>query len=97
MTKQEVYDFLMMEVGCIKPLETIISNLKEERYRDIDIKFLNTKLNAHVAVVVKAMKIDLDYTENLVANDAVMNEANRDRFIKAFQTVVDFYKKMNNT
>lgn len=79
-----IYDELILS-----PLTDIVTNLENKEYSDCDVDWLNKELNKYVgfALEVLSKKINLG-----TAIGGIMNDYNRNRFLKYFKTLLRFFE-----
>ena len=96
MTKQEIKDFLLIEFTVIAPLKDIVKNLEANIYRDSDHGFLKDQLNYFTDMAVKSTKMDFDVKKYVDAESSdVLNESTRNKYLKYFKTLLEFFKEVN--
>ena len=81
----------IFEMTIISPLNDIVSKLENREFRDCDIDWLNKKLIKYtdLALEVLGKKINLDK-----AIDGIMNDNNREVFLRYFNTLLKFFKDL---
>ena len=81
----------IIETVLINPVKDIVSKLENKEFRDCDIKWLNDKLYNFTNFAAETLgkkfgKIDL------VNNDGLLNEYKTNEFLKAFRTLLNYFK-----
>ncbi len=87
----EQIETFIIEASLIMPITDIISNLKNCEYRDCDISWLAKKLEGYteIALAILGKKLLLPKLNYLVMNDFV-----KDRFLKYFDTLLNYFKSV---
>lgn len=83
----------IIETVLINPVNDIISKLEKREFRDCDIKWLNDKLYNFTNFAAKTLGIKFGKV-NLVNNDGVLNEYKINEFLKAFRTLLGYFKSL---
>ena len=89
--KNEAINTFIIEAVLIDPIEDIIFKLENKKFRDCDIRWLNGKLHKYTAVAAETMGIKFPEVE-LISNDGALNDYKTARFIKAFTTLLNYFK-----
>ena len=89
--KNEAINRFIIEAVLIDPINDIIFKLENKEFRDGDIRWLNNKLYKYTAVAAETMGIKFPEIE-LISNDGVLNDYTTARFIKAFTTLLNYFK-----
>jgi hypothetical protein len=90
MTTTAIQNFII-ETTLVDPITDIVTKLENKEFRDCDIKWLNNRLHNFTTIAMETLgksfgKIDL------VDNDGVMNEYKTNRFLEAFNTILNYFK-----
>jgi hypothetical protein len=93
-TKQQIIDEFVIEMVLLKPIGDIIIKLENREFMDCDISWLNNKLNNFAAFSLETMGKKVPMIYNLIDNSSVMNRYVAERFINAFQTLLDYFKNI---
>ena len=89
--KNEAINTFIIEAVLIDPISDIIFKLENKEFRDCDIRWLNDKLYKYTAVAAETLRIEFPGIE-LISNDGVLNDYTTARFIKAFTTLLNYFK-----
>lgn len=85
-----INDFII-DVTLIQPVSKIIKGLEDGIYRDCDIKWLDTKLEAFTRLACKTLGIAF-----LVAPDIghfeLLNDYVKNQYISRFNTLLNYFK-----
>jgi hypothetical protein len=86
-----VLDQFIIETVLINPVKDIVSKLENKEFRDCDIKWLNDKLYKFTNFAAETLdkKFGRSY---LVNSDGLLNEYKTNEFIKAFTTLLNYFK-----
>ena len=87
--KTELNSFLY-EVQIIDPLAKIIENLKNGFYKDSDVSYLNTKLDAFCELALKILGKNIVFKADF---ENTLNNHNRSRYLKYFNILLSFFKQ----
>lgn len=91
--QKDTVDNFIFDTVLVKPINDIINGLNNGVYRDCDIKWLNCRLYQYTQFAATTLGINFPETD-LVNETAVLNQYNTDRFIEAFKTLLNYYKKV---
>ena len=80
-----------IDTFLIEPIDDIIFKLKNKEFRDGDIRWLNDRLYKYTAFAAETLGIKFPEIE-LISNDGVLNDYTTARFIKAFTTLLNYFK-----
>lgn len=86
-------DDLIYDLILIEPLKKIISSLEKGGYRDCDIKWLNEKLEKYTNFTMETLNKNIKVGK-LVSDDAVMNTRVKNRFLKCFKTILNYFESV---
>jgi len=89
--KNEAINRFIIEAVLIDPISDIIFKLENKEFRDCDIRWLNDKLYKFTAVAAETMGIKFPEIE-LISHDGILNDYTTARFIKAFTTLLNYFK-----
>ena len=89
--KNEAINRFIIEAVLIDPINDIIFKLENKEFRDCDIRWLNDKLYKFTAVAAETMGIKFPEIE-LISHDSILNDYTTARFIKAFTTLLNYFK-----
>lgn len=81
----------IIETVLINPVKDIISKLENREFRDCDLKWLNDKLYNFTNFAAETLGKNFGKSE-LVNNDSILNEYVRNRFLKAFRTLLSYFE-----
>ena len=89
--KKEAINIFIIKAVLIEPISDIIFKLENKEFRDCDIRWLNDKLYKYTAVAAETMGIKFPEIE-LIEHDGILNAYTTTRFIKAFMTLLNYFK-----
>lgn len=92
------------KVMIIDPLLDIISKLEKGEFRDCDMKWLNANLNKYVDIALCSINNGQKYStlingvnlNNGLIRESVLNEFNKERFIKAFKILLEYFRSIKD-
>ncbi len=87
----EEYEKFILESQLIDPLKNIVSKLENREFRDVDVKWLENKLKNFTDFAAKTLFLNppsIALPEPLT----IMNEYTRKRFLKAFNTLINYFE-----
>jgi hypothetical protein len=90
-----VNKFIIDELLC-DPIKSIIEGLKNGEYRDIDINYLDSKLEHFTAVACKMLNID--FSGSVIENDrigVILNDYIKNQYIERFTTILRYFEGIN--
>lgn len=79
-------------LALVKPTEEIIQELQALGYSDKDVPWLNAKLNSFAIAATAMLGKDKHISPSQIANDAPMNDENREKYIMYFSTFSRFFR-----
>jgi hypothetical protein len=86
-----VLDQFIIETVLINPVKDIVSKLEKKEFRDCDIKWLNDRLYKFTNFAAETLGKKFGRID-LVSNDGLLNEYKTNEFIKAFTTLLNYFK-----
>ena len=86
-------DQFVINAIIIEPITKIIKSLENKEYRDCDIKWLNKKLFNYTEFAAETLGINFN-NEQIVDSNSLMNDHCYDRFLKAFRTLLGYFKSI---
>jgi len=81
----------IIETVLINPVKDIVSKLENKEFRDCDIKWLNDKLYNFTNFAAETLGKKFGRID-LVNNDGLLNEYKTNEFLKAFRTLLNYFK-----
>ena len=95
-TDNDVVNKFIIDVTLIDPINKIIDGLKNGKYRNIDINYLDKKLEHFTAVACKMLNIDFSGT--VIENDrsgVILNDYTKNIYIERFTTLLRYFEGIN--
>ena len=89
--KNEALNTFIIEEVLIDPINDIIFKLKNKKFRDSDIRWLNDKLHKYTTFAASTLSVKFPEIE-LIRNDGVLNNYTTTRFVEAFTTLLNYFK-----
>ena len=91
----EVEESFYITIMLISPVEKILNQLNNKEFRDCDIRWLEDKLDLYCKIALKTFNCYLEI-ENLRfdENYGIMNSYTRERYIKHFSTILNYFKTL---
>lgn len=88
--KQEILNQFIINVTLIDPIKKIITNLENKNYRDCDVKWLDSKLEAYVKLTcetlgVKGLTIPSSHY-------TILNEYVYTKYLGYFNNLLSYFK-----
>lgn len=87
------YNFVI-DVLLIDPVKDIVKKLEQREFRDIDIEYLNERLEKFTKIVCELMEFN---TKGILFEDKkgyVLNSYAIDRYTKYFNTLLKFFENL---
>ena len=81
----------IIETVLINPVKDIVSKLENKEFRDCDVKWLNDKLYNFTNFAAETLGKKFGRID-LVSNDGLLNEYKTNEFLKAFRTLLNYFK-----
>jgi len=81
----------IIETALINPVKDIVFKLEKKEFRDCDVKWLNDKLYNFTNFAAETLGKKF-YRIDLVSNDGLLNEYKTNEFLKAFRTLLNYFK-----
>lgn len=75
----------------INPVKDIVFKLENKEFRDCDIKYLNEKLFNFTSFAAETLGKKFEKID-LVSNEGFLNEYKTNEFLKAFRTILNYFK-----
>ncbi len=91
--KNEAINTLIIEAMLIDPINDIIFKLKNKEFRDSDIRWLNGRLYRYTAFAAETLGIKLSFG-SISYDGVILNDYTTERFIKAFTTLLNYFKSL---
>jgi hypothetical protein len=89
--KNEAINTFIIETVLIDPINDIIFKLKNKEFRDCDVRWLIDELHKYAAFAAKTQRIEFPFKS--ISHDGVkLNDYTTARFIKAFTTLLNYFK-----
>jgi hypothetical protein len=95
-TENDVVNKFIINVTLIDPIKSIIDGLKNGKYRNIDINYLDKKLEHFTAFACKMLNIDLPSTT--LENDrrgVILNDYIKNQYIERFTVLLQYFESVN--
>ncbi|HPC13778.1 MAG TPA: hypothetical protein PLN36_05365 [Bacteroidales bacterium] len=95
-TENDVVNKFIIDVTLIDPINKIIDGLKNGKYRNIDINYLDKKLEHFTEVACKMLNIDFSGT--VIENDrsgVILNDYTKNIYIERFTTLLRYFEGIN--
>ena len=95
-TENDVVNKFIIDVTIIDPIKSIIDGLKNGKYLNIDINYLDKKLEHFTAVACKMLNIDFSGT--MIENDrsgVILNDYIKNIYIERFTTLLRYFEGIN--
>jgi hypothetical protein len=95
-TENDVVNKFIIDVTLIDPINKIIDGLKNGEYRNIDINYLDKKLEHFTEVACKMLNID--FPDTVLENDrsgVILNDYIKNQYIERFTTLLLYFEGIN--
>lgn len=85
---------VIYEAMLIQPINKIITQLKNDNFRDCDIKWLNSKLEKFTKIALDTLGEKAIILPQLYDKDMLLNEFFKNEFIGQFETLLNYFKSI---
>ena len=95
-TENDVVNKFIIDVTLIDPIKSTIDGLKNGKYRNIDINYLDKKLEHFTTVACKMLNID--FSGSVIENDrsgVILNDYIKNQYIERFTVLLLYFGGIN--
>jgi len=93
-TENTVIDSFIIEVSLISPIQKIINQLTSGKFRDCDIKWLDSKLYGFMKIAAETFGISTIYLPNSTFNH--FNSYVTEYYLKYFNGLLNYFKSFKS-
>lgn len=88
----EVLEQLIIEVSLIEPLSKIIQRLRNNDFRDCDVKWLDKKLKDFTELAFKTLYIEVVLPDDI--DGKILNDFTLQQYIDRFSVLLRYFKSI---
>lgn len=95
-TNNAAIDQFIIDVTLIEPVTKIICQLENRKFRDCDIKWLDSKLENFTKLACQTLDLNILVPSQIGAQPyPTLNDYNRDKYLRHFNTLLNYFKGFN--
>ena len=96
MLDKEIVNTFIINRVLVKPIEEIVSKLKNHEYRDCDIVWLDNKLESFVKFAAETLEIKVVVPNEVMAEKYdFLNNYVIDIYLSKFNNLLNYFKQLN--
>ena len=93
---QELINDFIINVSLIDPVKDIVNKLEKGEFRDVDIKWLDARLEHFTALAAKSLFIDIPQTRINHESLTLMNSYATEKYHSYFTTLLSYFSTYKN-
>lgn len=89
----DIINKFIIQVVLVTPISAIVSKLKNREYRDCDISWLNSKMEAFTLLACETLHLYICLSEN---DATTMNDYTTNQYVDRFTVLLGYFKEYLN-